>query len=121
VRIAIVTDSHLAPRADACERNWQAAAAAVRALAPDFTVHLGDVTLDGVRHREDLAHAAALLEAWPGVIEVLPGNHDMGDVSGERPLDHPAPSATCGCRLAASCSATRCKRPWAPSWSASAF
>jgi 3',5'-cyclic AMP phosphodiesterase CpdA len=90
MRIAIVSDSHLAPRAEACERNWHAVAAAVRALEPDFTVHLGDVTLDGVRHREDLTHAAALLEAWPGVIEVVPGNHDMGDASGERPLDHAA-------------------------------
>lgn len=88
MRIALISDSHLAPRAD--ERNWQAAAAAVRALAPDATVHLGNVTRDGARRREDLAHAAERLQAWPGSVEVLPGNHDMGDASGERPLDHAA-------------------------------
>ncbi len=90
MRIALISDSHLAARADGSEHNWQAAAAAVRALAPDVTVHLGDVTLDGVRRREDLAHAAERLQAWPTSMEVLPGNHDMGDASGERPLDHAA-------------------------------
>ena len=90
MRIALVSDSHLAARADGSEHNWQATAAAVCSLAPDVTVHLGDVTLDGVRRREDLAHAAARLQAWPTSVEVLPGNHDMGDASGERPLDHAA-------------------------------
>jgi 3',5'-cyclic AMP phosphodiesterase CpdA len=90
MRIALISDSHLAARAGDCAHNWQATAAAVRSLAPDVTVHLGDVTLDGVRRREDLAHAAARLQAWPTSMEVLPGNHDMGDASGERPLDHAA-------------------------------
>lgn len=90
MRIALISDSHLGARADGSEHNWQATAAAVRALAPDITVHLGDVTRDGARRREDLAHAAERLRHWPGSIEVLPGNHDMGDASGERPLDHAA-------------------------------
>jgi len=88
MRIALISDSHLAPRAD--ERNWHTSAAAVRMLDPDVTVHLGDVTMDGARRREDLAHAAERLRAWPGTIELLPGNHDMGDACGERPLDHAA-------------------------------
>lgn len=87
MRIALVSDSHLAPRADACEHNWRVAADAVRALDPDLTVHLGNVSMDGASHREHLAHAAARLHAWPGTIDALPGNHDMGDGHGERPLD----------------------------------
>lgn len=90
MRIALISDSYLAARADSSEHNWHAAAAAVQVLAPDVTVHLGDVTLDGVRRREELAHAAERLQEWPGTIEVVPGNHDMGEASGERPLDHAA-------------------------------
>jgi 3',5'-cyclic AMP phosphodiesterase CpdA len=86
MRIALIADSHLAARAPESLHNWHAAAAEVARLAPTLTVHLGDISLDGERHPEELELAAALVAAWPTPILRLPGNHDMGTASGEEPL-----------------------------------
>lgn len=87
MRIALVADSHLSPRAPECVANWQAATRAVERLSPDLTVHLGDISLDGQTHPEELDFAAELVQGWPTEMRCLPGNHDMGDGSGEAPLD----------------------------------
>ncbi|HEX3141247.1 MAG TPA: metallophosphoesterase [Rhizobacter sp.] len=87
MRIALVADSHLAQRAPECVHNWIAAAAAVARLGVDLTVHLGDISLDGQSRPEELGFAAALMANWPTPIRCVPGNHDMGDGSGELPLD----------------------------------
>ena len=87
MRIAIVTDSHLSKRAPQCVRNWQAVADAVTHLGVDLTVHLGDITTDGQSHPEEIGFAADLLRRWPTPLRCVPGNHDVGDGSGEAPLD----------------------------------
>ncbi|MBC7956910.1 MAG: metallophosphoesterase [Cytophagales bacterium] len=87
MRIAIVADSHLAERAPECVANWKAAAGAVARLHADLTVHLGDISLDGQFRGEELRFAASEARAWPTPMRFVPGNHDMGDGSGERPLD----------------------------------
>lgn len=79
MRIAVVTDSHLAPRAAAFNDNWRAVRAFVAAEAPDITLHLGDITVDGVKDPADLEHARAMSADWPTPIRFLPGNHDIGD------------------------------------------
>ncbi len=87
MRIAIVADSHLAERAPECVANWKAAASAVARLRADLTVHLGDISLDAQMQPEDLRFAKELANAWPTPMRFVPGNHDMGDGSGESPLD----------------------------------
>lgn len=87
MRIALIADSHLSPRAPECVANWHAARRAVERLSPDLTVHLGDISLDGQTHPEELVFAADLLRRWPTEVRCVPGNHDMGDGSGEAPLD----------------------------------
>ncbi len=87
MRIALVSDSHLSARAPECVSNWHAARCAIEQLAPDVTVHLGDITLDGQVRSEELTFARDLLHAWPTHLRCLPGNHDMGDASGDLPLD----------------------------------
>ena len=87
MRIALISDTHLSPRSPECVANWHAARRAVERLRPDATVHLGDITLDGQRHGDELAYAAALVQRWPTEMRCLPGNHDMGDASGEAALD----------------------------------
>ena len=87
MRIALIADSHLSPRTPECVANWHAAGRAVERLSPDLSVHLGDITLDGQTHAEELGFAAALVQRWPTAMRCLPGNHDMGDGSGEAPLD----------------------------------
>jgi len=87
MRIALIADSHLSPRSPECVANWHAARHAVERLSPDLTVHLGDITLDGQTHPDELGFAAQLVQRWPTDMHCLPGNHDMGDGSGEAPLD----------------------------------
>jgi len=87
MRIALIADSHLSSRSPECVANWHAAARAVQRLAPDLTVHLGDITLDGQTHPDELTFAADLVRRWPTPMRCVPGNHDMGDGSGEAPLD----------------------------------
>src|SRR5262245_58996751 len=79
MRIAVVADSHLAPDAEAFNRNWSAVAAFVRASDADATIHLGDVTVDGLHRPEQFAHARNISATWPAPIRYLPGNHDIGD------------------------------------------
>ena len=87
MRIALIADSHLSLRAPECIANWNAAGAAIERLGPDLTVHLGDISLDGQNVPQDLAFAAEQVRDWPTAIRCVPGNHDLGDGSGEAPLD----------------------------------
>jgi 3',5'-cyclic AMP phosphodiesterase CpdA len=90
MRIALLTDTHLSPRAPECQTNWEAARRAVSRMGAELTLHLGDLTLDGHHHPDELAHAARLVQDWPHPMLVLPGNHDVGDGSGEQAFDAPA-------------------------------
>jgi predicted phosphodiesterase len=87
MRIALIADTHLSARAPECVANWHAAGRAVERLAADLTVHLGDITLDGQTDGDDLAFASHLVQQWPTEMRCVPGNHDLGDGSGEVPLN----------------------------------
>lgn len=87
MRIALIADTHLSARSPECVANWQAARHAIARQGADLTIHLGDITLDGQTHSEELAFALRLVRQWPNEMLCLPGNHDLGDGSGERPLD----------------------------------
>ena len=87
MRIALIADSHLSPRSPECVANWHAAQRAVERFSVDLTVHLGDISLDGQTHPEELDFAAELVQRWPIPMRCVPGNHDMGDGSGEVSLD----------------------------------
>jgi 3',5'-cyclic AMP phosphodiesterase CpdA len=79
MRITIVTDSHLALSAPACNANWRAVREYGAWSASDLTVHLGDITLDAVTDRSQLESVRAMCEPWPTSLRFLPGNHDVGD------------------------------------------
>lgn len=87
MRIALIADTHLSARSPECVANWHAARRAVGRLGAAMTVHLGDITLDGCSHPDELAFAARLMHHWPTEIRCVPGNHDVGSGSGEAPLD----------------------------------
>ena len=87
MRIALIADTHLSARSPECVANWHAARRAVGRLGADQTVHLGDITLDGQTHGDELAFASRLMQQWPTEMRCVPGNHDLGDGSGEIPLD----------------------------------
>jgi 3',5'-cyclic AMP phosphodiesterase CpdA len=88
MRIAVVTDSHLAPSAGACNSNWRAVREYVARSAPDLTVHLGDISLDAVSDHSQLETAREMCKPWPTPFRFLPGNHDIGD--NPPGLDYPA-------------------------------
>lgn len=87
MRIALIADTHLSPRSPECVANWHAARRAVGRLGADLTVNLGDITLDGQTHGDELAFASRLVRQWPTEMCCVPGNHDLGDGSGEVPLN----------------------------------
>jgi 3',5'-cyclic AMP phosphodiesterase CpdA len=79
MRIVVVTDSHLAPDAGAFNDNWSAVRQFAGAESADLTIHLGDVTVDGVEDPAHFRHVQAISADWPTGIRYLPGNHDVGD------------------------------------------
>ena len=87
MRIALTADTHLSARSPECVANWHAARRAVERLDVDLTVNLGDITLDGQKLADELAFASRLMQQWPTEVRCVPGNHDLGDGSGESPLD----------------------------------
>jgi 3',5'-cyclic AMP phosphodiesterase CpdA len=93
MRILLVSDSHLAARAAPCNGNWRATRAFAARAGADLTIHLGDITLDGVRDPAQHDWAAGQCADWPTPFRFLPGNHDIGDnppspgEAAEEPLD----------------------------------
>lgn len=87
MRIALIADTHLSARSPAWVANWHAARRAVGRRGADLTVNLGDIKLDGQTHGDELAFASRLMQQWPTEMRCVPGNHDLGDGSGEMPLD----------------------------------
>jgi predicted phosphodiesterase len=87
MRIALIADTHLSARSPECVANWHAARRAVGRTAAELTIHLGDISLDGQTHADELGFAARLMQHWPTEVRCVPGNHDLGDGSGEVPLD----------------------------------
>ncbi|MES2100018.1 MAG: metallophosphoesterase [Pseudomonadota bacterium] len=86
MRLALIADTHLSARSPECVANWHAARRAVGRLSPELTVNLGDITLDGQAHPEELEFAVQLVRQWSTPMLCVPGNHDVGDASGEMPL-----------------------------------
>lgn len=87
MRIALIADTHLTALSPETLGNWHAARRAVKGLAPDLTVHLGDITLDAPSQPQELTFARHLMQHWPTPVRCVPGNHDVGLGSGERPID----------------------------------
>jgi 3',5'-cyclic AMP phosphodiesterase CpdA len=78
-RVIIVSDSHLSPLAAEAGRNWSAVVRHVDEVHPDLVVHVGDLSLDGQHHPDDLRHARRELDRLGVPWVAVPGNHDIGD------------------------------------------
>jgi 3',5'-cyclic AMP phosphodiesterase CpdA len=79
MRIALVSDSHLAQAANALNDNWNAIRRFVAEAGIDLTIHLGDITVDGADDPAQYQWARHISADWPGELRFLPGNHDIGD------------------------------------------
>jgi 3',5'-cyclic AMP phosphodiesterase CpdA len=78
-RVILVSDSHLSASATQARANWDAVVGYVGACQPDLVIHLGDLSLDGVRDAADVNHGRAQLDRLPVPWRAVPGNHDIGD------------------------------------------
>lgn len=78
-RIAQICDTHLSRDRPFFVANFERAAAAVSASAPDLVLNTGDMALDGVAEDSDLAEARCLHKAFALPMRFIPGNHDLGD------------------------------------------
>lgn len=79
MKILLVSDTHLSPRARCLTGNWQVIKDWIASQSIDQMIHLGDITADGIVYPEELAFAH---KAFDGIGEAplfLPGNHDIGD------------------------------------------
>ena len=83
MKIALISDTHLAAHTHAFRRNAEAARDWIAAEAPDLTIHLGDITACGSEAPEQFEEAATVFAGFPRDIRFLPGNHDVGDNPGE--------------------------------------
>lgn len=79
MKIALLSDTHVATRAPAFNANLNAVLAWFRLTRPDLVIHLGDITADGVEADGELEFAARLFDSVEPPLYFLPGNHDIGD------------------------------------------
>ena len=79
MRIALVSDTHIAARARAFTANWHIAARLIEAERPDLIIHLGDITVDGAGDPAEHGQALDAMQALSAPRLAVPGNHDLGD------------------------------------------
>src|SRR5262249_37174871 len=91
MRIALVSDTHLAARAAVCLDNWRVVQGWIERARPDLVVHLGDITVDGASAAVELRDAGAASAARDAPVRFLPGNPGSGDNLAARdvPPEHP--------------------------------
>ncbi len=81
-RLLVVSDSHLSPRAPEADSNWTAVVDYAATADVNLVVHTGDISLDGASQAADLEHARAQLDRLGVPWLAIPGNHDLGDITG---------------------------------------
>lgn len=79
IRILHFSDTHLSPRTRHFRDNNDRMAGIMKQASHDLFIHTGDITLDGIRFREDYDLSRELMRATGKDIHFLPGNHDVGD------------------------------------------
>jgi len=91
MKLVLVSDTHLTPRAPAFGDNWTVVRAWIEAMAPDVVVNLGDIAADGASDPRELHDARAAFDGLGTEVRFIPGNHDIGDTPIEpgAPNDHP--------------------------------
>ena len=79
MKIAIISDTHLAHGAKDFTANCLASLAWIDKVGADLVIHLGDITLDGVNDPAQFAFARDILSNLRTPLHLVPGNHDVGD------------------------------------------
>jgi 3',5'-cyclic AMP phosphodiesterase CpdA len=78
-RLTQISDTHLSREKPFFAPNFKHVAAHLAAAKPDLIVNTGDLALDAIERRDDLAFARELHDAIGLPWRAIPGNHDVGD------------------------------------------
>ena len=93
MKIALISDTHLAAMATDFVSNAVAAIDWINSDDFDLVIHLGDVTADGIAAPGQVEEAKTVLDRLDVPLLCVPGNHDIGDnpvpgrALGEKPFD----------------------------------
>lgn len=93
MKIALITDTHLAAIAEDFIANCDAAIDWINGSGAELVIHLGDITADGIEAPEQISMAGAVLARIAPPLLCVPGNHDIGDnpvpgvISSHKPFD----------------------------------
>ncbi len=79
MKIALLSDTHLAAAATDFTANCRAAIDWINGSGAEMAIHLGDITADGIKSPGEIAEARAVLDAIDVPLLCVPGNHDIGD------------------------------------------
>lgn len=79
MKIALITDTHIAANAPDFVANCDAAIDWINRSEAELVIHLGDITADGIEALEQIDTARAVLARIAPPLLCLPGNHDIGD------------------------------------------
>jgi predicted phosphodiesterase len=79
VKIALISDTHLAAAARDFVANCEAALTWIDENGIELVIHLGDITADGINGSEQFAFARNVLGRLRTPLRLVPGNHDVGD------------------------------------------
>jgi 3',5'-cyclic AMP phosphodiesterase CpdA len=78
MRVVLISDTHLTPRAAAFTDNWSVVARWIEAARPDLVVHLGDITADGASDLDELVAARAVFARFNGTWSRIAGPRTRG-------------------------------------------
>lgn len=79
IKILQISDTHLSQTHAYFWQNWLALLDAVKAEAPDFVIHSGDVSFNGPHNGDDIAFARSELDRLAAPWRAIAGNHDIGE------------------------------------------
>ena len=80
-RVVQISDTHLSPIRAYNQSTMRAVLAWLQADPPDLVVHTGDIVIDDPDDVADRSFAHDLMTRIPSRWVVIPGNHDVGDVT----------------------------------------
>jgi alkaline phosphatase D len=85
LRIIQVSDTHHSVEHHHFKDNTDHLASALAAETVDLIIHTGDLSMDGAGQTSDLELAKQWNSQLPAEVLSMPGNHDVGDLSSNRP------------------------------------
>jgi alkaline phosphatase D len=85
VQVVQISDTHLSHRRAYGVENVLASVRWIADDPPHAVIHTGDVVADDPDDAEERAFAQGILATIPTPLHLLPGNHDTGGFTGERP------------------------------------